>query len=105
MRFGCVALMAQVVVWLMGCVPQLAAPDVEFPARYIYGEADVVRQDSLDADLDWWSIYNDPILDSLEAVALEQNRDVAVAALRVESARYALAAARAEFMPSLEAEL
>lgn len=94
-----------VAVCVAGCAAQLPMPNVDFPSQYIYEDGAVARFDTLPDGKGWWQIYNDPMLDSLERVALENNRDIAVAASRIESARYALAAARAEFLPSLEAEL
>ena len=83
------------------CAPYLSSPDVDIPSEYIFG--DMSSADSIDGY--WWSIYNDEVLDSLERQALAQNKNLAVAASRVESARYSLSIARSAFLPSLDAEL
>ena len=100
---GCVGLV--VIFTLVSCVAQLPAPDVEFPDSYIYNDGKGMAVDTLSQSQDWWLMYNDSVLDSLEKVALQNNRNIAVAASRIESARYALAVARAAFLPSLNAEL
>ena len=90
-----------VAIALFSCAPQLSMPDVDIPSEYIYGN--VATADSVGSY--WWRIYNDEVLDSLELQALKNNKDFAVAALRVESARYNLAVARSAFLPSINAEV
>ena len=85
----------------ISCSPQLALPNVDIPAEYIFGG--IATTDSVGGN--WWRIYNDEVLDSLERHALKNNKDLAVAAARVESARYNLSVARSAFLPSLNAEL
>ena len=85
----------------ISCTPHLALPDVKMPSEYIFG--DIATTDSIAGN--WWYIYNDEVLDSLEQHALKNNKELAVAAARVESARYNLSIARSAFMPSLNAEL
>ena len=90
-----------VAIVLFSCAPHLSMPAVDIPSEYIFG--DVSTTDSVGGN--WWRIYNDELLDSLELQALENNKDLAVAALRVESARYSLAIARSSFLPSINAEV
>ncbi len=85
----------------LSCTPHLSLPDVDIPSEYIYG--DVATVDSVNGY--WWQIYGDDVLDSLERYALEHNKDLAVAASRIESARYNLALARTAFLPSVNAGL
>lgn len=51
----------------------------------------------------WWRLYDDPALDALIRDALAQNRDLAVAAARVERARAVLAQTDAARLPATEA--
>jgi NodT family efflux transporter outer membrane factor (OMF) lipoprotein len=51
----------------------------------------------------WWQLYDDPALDALVREALVQNRDLAVAAARVQRARAVSAEADAARLPSTEA--
>ncbi|MBT2246285.1 TolC family protein [Sphingobium sp. BHU LFT2] len=52
---------------------------------------------------DWWSHFNDPLLDKLVAQALAQNLDVAAAAARIAQARAAVTRANADLLPSVSA--
>ena len=85
----------------LSCAPQLSMPEVDIPSKYLYG--DIATVDSVGGE--WWQIYGDEVLDSLERLAIRQNRDVAVAASRIESARYNLSVARSAFLPSINAEV
>ena len=49
----------------------------------------------------WWSVFKDPILDSLVAEAMRQNLDLQTAALRIEEARAQRGSAAAEGRPSV----
>lgn len=51
----------------------------------------------------WWRLYDDPLLDTLVAEALAQNRDLAVAAARVARARAGLDEADAARLPQTSA--
>ena len=53
---------------------------------------------------EWWQMYGDPMLDSLIRHALNRNRNLAIAATKIEAAQYALSQARAEFLPELGIE-
>ncbi|MCR5875867.1 MULTISPECIES: efflux transporter outer membrane subunit [unclassified Phenylobacterium] len=48
---------------------------------------------------DWWRLYQDPALDGLIAEALDNNRDVAVAAANLAQVRASLSEARAGRLP------
>ncbi len=85
----------------LSCAPQLTMPDVDIPSEYMYG--DVATVDSVGGD--WWRIYGDKVLDSLEQRALANNKNLAIAVTRIESARYNLAVARTAFLPSVNAEV
>ena len=49
----------------------------------------------------WRDYFSDPGLQALIALALQQNRDLRIAALRVEEARAAYGIARADQLPTL----
>ena len=49
----------------------------------------------------WWEIFNDPTLDSLEAIAIEANWDLQTAAGRVEQTGALLRVAYADLYPSI----
>lgn len=47
----------------------------------------------------WWSNFNDPILDTLIRIALEENQDVLIAASRVEESKAKLGFTKADMWP------
>ena len=66
---------------------------------------DSINTDSLElttADLQWWNMYDDPVLDSLIVAAMENNRDAMIAAENVLQARYFLKIQNAEFLPKFD---
>ena len=84
---------------LTACNPRLYPPQVETPDNFLY--AGLFRQDSLAGSEEWWHVFRDPTLDSLISQALANNRDVAVAASRVEEARLNLKSVRAQYLPQV----
>src|ERR1044071_878326 len=54
------------------------------------------------ADIDWRDFFDDPRLQKLIETALANNRDLRVAALRVEEARAQYRIQRAELFPGIE---
>lgn len=90
-------------VMIGSCAKPLEAPSIVTPESYLYQDAVVGAGEGLTDR--WWQIYHNPQLDSLVNFALEHNRDLAVAASRVEASRYALSVARAEYLPSLSSML
>ena len=71
-----------VLVSLSGCMvgPDYEKPEVDIPAAYRFeqGQANEL------VNTVWWSQFNDPVLYALIQEALENNRDVRIAAARVE---------------------
>jgi len=80
-----------IIVWaallLTACAlgPNYQRPDIKTPASY-RGQPGVSDGKSL-ADLAWWELYRDPVLDKLIRTALQQNYDVRIAMARVEEFR------------------
>ncbi len=97
----CTAVVALFMLTFSSCATRLEAPNLDMPNSFLYQDAVVSEEEELEGR--WWQIYNDPALDSLMEQALECNRDLAVAALRIEAARYELSVARSEYLPSLGA--
>lgn len=54
-----------------------------------------------DANLEWWSYFDDPLLDTLIRSALRYNRNVNIAAERLMQNRYALRLQNAELLPKI----
>jgi outer membrane protein, multidrug efflux system len=84
---------------LAGCAvgPDYERPALELPAAYT--EQDV---GAAALRIDWWKLYNDPLLDELVAAALERNADIRLAVARIEEADANLRAAHAAFLPEID---
>jgi multidrug efflux system outer membrane protein len=65
--------------------PAYKRPEVKAPAQF-RGQSAPLDAKSL-ADLAWWDLYRDPVLDRLIRTALAQNYDVRIALMRVEEFR------------------
>ena len=98
--FVLVCLLAYVVL-LNSCVvgPQYQRPRVSAPSTF-RGQ-DTATSDSL-ADLPWWAVFQDPVLQDLIRSAIANNRDLRAAAARVEQAREVAAATHAQYLPQID---
>ena len=94
-----------------GCTvgPKYVRPEVSSPASLVGPNAPtpatpLSKVTETDADLtDWWSQFNDPILNELVARARSGNLDRKTAASRVREARESAAQARSALFPSVTA--
>jgi len=86
-------------LFLAGCVlgPDYERPKVDSPDawRVAYREAADV------ANMKWWEQFGDPVLNQLIDTALAENRDVRVAAARVDLFLGALRTTRSQFYPQI----
>lgn len=87
----------------MGCSPYLQAPQVTARSNYLYGEE--FSKDSISLPSSWWQLFGDTTLNRLVEKALNHNRNLRLAASRVEEARQMLTVARAEYLPTVGAAL
>ncbi|MFB9128326.1 efflux transporter outer membrane subunit [Paraburkholderia dipogonis] len=104
MRFPRCRLLAVVCAcWFAGCTvgPDYHRPAVDTPSsfRYASPDAEVVDQGAVQ----WWSQFNDPVLDGLIQRALDQNKDLAIAAARVDEFYGRLMTTRAGLFPQVGA--
>jgi multidrug efflux system outer membrane protein len=75
---------------------------IEVPTETNYRfNAETTEADTL-LNLRWWELFNDPVLDTLIVVALEQNKDVLIAASRIEQARAKLGFTKADMWPKID---
>ncbi len=79
--------------------PNLTEHPVNVPEEYL---SDSLAPDSSEL-VSWWTMFNDPVLDSLVRVALDTNRNLLIAAQRVEQARLQTRIAKGEFGPKINA--
>ena len=90
-----------VVVLLTGC---LVGPDFENPV--MEDLPDEFRfsneYDSQEVNLEWWKLFNDPVLVSLVNTALTENKDLLIAISRIEEARSFLVFTKADLYPRLD---
>jgi NodT family efflux transporter outer membrane factor (OMF) lipoprotein len=87
-----------------GCT--MVGPDFERPAVQVnpsWIEDGTSAVSSSPAEYrQWWTVFDDPILDQLIAIAYRQNLDVQTAGLRVLQARAALGVAIGDFYPQTQ---
>jgi multidrug efflux system outer membrane protein len=79
--------------------PDYRRPAVETPQSWRFAEKEAKEP----ADTAWWEQFNDPVLNNLIAVALRENKDLKIAAARVEEFRGRYAVARAPLFPQIGA--
>jgi len=85
---------------LPGCAvvgPDYQRPEVETPAAYLYQDDKIAAE----ADLAWWNRFEDPVLDQLISDALANNKNVKIAAARVEQAAGAVQTTRSGLYPQV----
>ncbi len=85
---------------LGGCAvgPDYKRPEVKAPGQFRFTENQTTNSF---ADLPWWEVFNDPVLQNLVHIALTNNYDLKQAAARVEQARFQASAANSGFFPQV----
>ena len=86
---------------LAGCAlgPNYRRPVIDSP-DVTRGQVEPVEAASL-ADLPWWQVFEDPVLQDLVADAIRNNYDLQTAVYRVEEARQLVGVARADLFPQV----
>lgn len=92
-----------VVILLCGCNPHLTKPQLARHEEYIFGNG--FSHDSIKLEREWWQIFGDTTLNRLVRRAIAQNKDIQIAASRIEEARHNLVATRATYLPAISAEI
>lgn len=84
---------------LAGCMigPDYQRPDVAAPKAFQYEP----KQAAATANVEWWKLFDDPVLDGLIGDALANNRTVKIAAANVEQAAGVLTSTRSPLFPQL----
>jgi outer membrane protein, multidrug efflux system len=80
--------LALLVFSIAGCAvgPNFVKPVVQSPDKFRF----TYTGDDTAYALSWWELFNDPVLDSLVRTALRENRDVRIAAARIEESYAAM---------------
>ncbi len=88
---------------LAGCAvgPDYQRPPVHAPAAFHYADKEARQV----ADTLWWSQFHDPAMDKLIHIALAENKDVQIAAARVDQFLGRLASTRSPLFPQVGADL
>lgn len=80
-----------------------AAPvESAFPAGDAYGPTSTAYVGGAAADIGWRELFQDPVLQALIESALDNNRDIRIAALNVETARATYRVRRADLLPKVD---
>ena len=98
-KLACLPLL--LMLGLSACLvgPKFKRPVTAPPDSY-YTDPNPPQSNSV-ADLAWWELFKDPVLQGLIQEALKNNYDVALAAARVEEARAQTGVARSLFFPQI----
>lgn len=86
-----------------GCTlgPDYQRPEVDTPATFRFSDTDAKAI----VDTDWWEQFDDPALNSLVVIALAENKDVKIAAARIDQFLGQFQTTRAQLYPQLGAGL
>jgi multidrug efflux system outer membrane protein len=82
--------------------PAYKRPDAGAPQQYRFAQP---NETSSVADLPWWEMFKDPVLQDLIREALRANQDLALAVARVEESRAILGIAKADLYPQIAASV
>src|SRR6185503_2557694 len=87
---------------LAGCAvgPNYKRPAINAPTGF-RDATNHVSTNSV-ADLPWWSVFKDPVLQDLVQVALTNSYDLQIILTRVDQARALQAQARSQFLPQVD---
>jgi len=77
--------------------PNYQKPEDETPQTFRYTNN---ATDSI-INLNWWDLFHDPVLDTLIATALRENKDLLIAASRIEQARANVKFKKADYGPKI----
>jgi multidrug efflux system outer membrane protein len=95
------AFFAVVALIVSGCMvgPDYSRPPVLIPDNYRFAVVPATAESI--ADLPWFEVFRDPVLQELVREALENNYDLRIAAARVEEARAQIGVARSFLFPQI----
>ena len=89
---------------MSGCAvgPDFIRPEAPMPEQWLEGDAEVLKRDETDYS-QWWTVFDDPVLDSLIEKAYQQNLDLQIAGIRIYEARAQLGIAVGTLYPQSQA--
>ena len=93
---------------ITGCKvgPNYKRPTIATPTTYhdFNENPQAETQAASYADLPWWKVFQDPVLQDLIRTALKQNYDLQTATERINSARAQLTITRSSLFPQFQGE-
>lgn len=91
-------------VLVSGCtmIPKYERPAAPVSESWAAVPVQTNTTDTIASDIDWHDFFDDPRLQRLIEIALQNNRDLRVAALRVEEARARYRIQRTELFPNVQ---
>jgi outer membrane protein, multidrug efflux system len=92
-------IVSTIVLCVAGCMigPDYQRPSIDTPQSFRYEPKEVAET----ADTAWWKQFKDPVLDSLIAEALANNKNVRIAAANMEQAAGILMTTRSALFPQV----
>lgn len=93
-------------ILMYSCVvgPNFKSPEVKTPQKYIYDS--LTKADTTSSiTLNWWANFGDTTLSQLIRMAIDSNKNLAIAASKVEQARLKARSAKMENLPKLNFSL
>ena len=93
---------------IAGCMvgPNYHKPDAYAPSTFRNNPENpqAAAQAASYADLPWWEVFPDPVLQDLIRTALKQNYDLQIATERIDAARGQLAITRSSLFPQVKGD-
>jgi multidrug efflux system outer membrane protein len=85
--------------------PDYHRPAIQTPTAYrdLAGNPQLQAQAASYADLPWWQVFRDPVLQELIRTALKQNYDLQLATERINAARAEVVVTRSSLFPQVQA--
>jgi outer membrane protein, multidrug efflux system len=103
MKAGLIGLAGVITLAACSFGPSYRRPPLDVPAAF-RGQPEAAGEHSL-ADLAWWNIYQDKLLQQLLQTALAQNRNVKIAVARLTEARAQVGVSRVAQLPQADVAL
>jgi len=82
--------------------PDFKTPEAQLVDEWVPDDAPGISSQTT-ADMQWWKVFDDPVLDELVQIAYEQNLSLQIAGLRVLEARAQLAVVSGNLYPQSQA--
>ncbi len=88
-----------IVLLITGCTvgPDYVKPEIDVPPAFNNGDQSAQQT----ANIAWWKQFQDPTLDALIAEALDNNRDIKIAAANIEQSAAVLTQSRSPLYPQV----